>query len=284
MHRLASLLNVRAEEGRLVTLVALLFGCIQAGQGTLGMLTRDTTLLAALAVKGALVLLFAAQVLLLPQARAMLTAERSALNTVQHLSGIATLTRQYVDAMGGNATLLDTRKTIPGLRHPEKYATRMGGAHNLLMALAGDACLVIGGGSGHEPTFIGFVGRGLADACAANPSGQLSKWLSINMYFPANPWYYPSFSPGCCGTYTLWYNNTGNVSFTDTTIKPATMPINYIYQVKAVNFSGSAPNSAAAVVIRIGRKRSRAARRIAAWAPAPGPTPPSPARCAWRAR
>ena len=52
-------------------------------------------------------------------ARAMLTAERSALNTVQHLSGIATMTRSYVDAMGGKATLLDTRKTIPGLRHLE---------------------------------------------------------------------------------------------------------------------------------------------------------------------
>jgi nicotinate-nucleotide pyrophosphorylase (carboxylating) len=63
-------------------------------------------------------------------ARAMLTAERSALNTAQHLSGIATLTRSYVDAMAGNAVLLDTRKTIPGLRHLEKYATRMGGAQN----------------------------------------------------------------------------------------------------------------------------------------------------------
>ena len=69
------------------------------------------------------------------QARAMLTAERSALNTVQHLSGIATLTRAYVDAMWGNATLLDTRKTIPGLRHLEKYATRMGGAQNHRMGL-----------------------------------------------------------------------------------------------------------------------------------------------------
>ncbi|MDL2352379.1 MAG: carboxylating nicotinate-nucleotide diphosphorylase [Pseudomonadota bacterium] len=68
-------------------------------------------------------------------ARAMLTAERSALNTVQHLSGIATLTRSYVDAMGGKATLLDTRKTIPGLRHLEKYATRMGGAQNHRMGL-----------------------------------------------------------------------------------------------------------------------------------------------------
>ena len=68
-------------------------------------------------------------------ARAMLTAERSALNTVQHLSGIATLTRAYVDAMGGHATLLDTRKTIPGMRHLEKYATRIGGAQNHRMGL-----------------------------------------------------------------------------------------------------------------------------------------------------
>jgi nicotinate-nucleotide pyrophosphorylase (carboxylating) len=68
-------------------------------------------------------------------ARAMLTAERSALNTVQHLSGIATMTRQYVDAMGGHGVLLDTRKTIPGLRHLEKYATRMGGAQNHRLGL-----------------------------------------------------------------------------------------------------------------------------------------------------
>ena len=68
-------------------------------------------------------------------ARALLTAERSALNTVQHLSGIATMTRQYVDAMRGNAVLLDTRKTIPGLRHLEKYATRQGGAQNHRLGL-----------------------------------------------------------------------------------------------------------------------------------------------------
>lgn len=71
-------------------------------------------------------------------ARAMLTAERSALNTVQHLSGIATMTRSYVRAMlslGGSSALLDTRKTIPGLRHLEKYATRMGGAKNHRMGL-----------------------------------------------------------------------------------------------------------------------------------------------------
>jgi nicotinate-nucleotide pyrophosphorylase (carboxylating) len=64
-------------------------------------------------------------------ARAMLGAERSALNTLQHLSGIATLTRSYVDAIAGTgAVLLDTRKTLPGLRALEKYAARMGGARN----------------------------------------------------------------------------------------------------------------------------------------------------------
>ena len=69
-------------------------------------------------------------------ARAMLAAERSALNTLQHLSGIATLTRRYVDAIAGTgAGLLDTRKTIPGLRVLEKYAARMGGAQNHRMRL-----------------------------------------------------------------------------------------------------------------------------------------------------
>jgi len=63
-------------------------------------------------------------------------AERSALNTIQHLSGIATLTRSYVNAIAGTGTvLLDTRKTIPGLRILEKYATRMGGAQNHRMGL-----------------------------------------------------------------------------------------------------------------------------------------------------
>ncbi|MEG8047237.1 carboxylating nicotinate-nucleotide diphosphorylase [Sphingomonas aerolata] len=70
------------------------------------------------------------------RARAMLTAERSALNTVQHLSGVATMTRAYVERMQGTgAILLDTRKTIPGLRVLEKYATRMGGAQNHRMGL-----------------------------------------------------------------------------------------------------------------------------------------------------
>lgn len=70
------------------------------------------------------------------KAALMLTAERAALNTLQHLSGIATLTRRYVDAIEGTgAILLDTRKTIPGLRVLEKYAARMGGAQNHRMRL-----------------------------------------------------------------------------------------------------------------------------------------------------
>lgn len=69
-------------------------------------------------------------------ARTMLAAERSALNTLQHLSGIATLTRQYVDVIAGTgAIVLDTRKTIPALRLLEKYAARMGGAQNHRMRL-----------------------------------------------------------------------------------------------------------------------------------------------------
>jgi nicotinate-nucleotide pyrophosphorylase (carboxylating) len=69
-------------------------------------------------------------------ARAMLAAERPALNTLQHLSGIATLTRRYVDCIEGTgAILLDTRKTIPGLRALEKYAARRGGAQNHRMRL-----------------------------------------------------------------------------------------------------------------------------------------------------
>ena len=63
-------------------------------------------------------------------AAAMLTAERTALNFLQRLSGIATLTRQFVDAAGGRITILDTRKTTPMLRALEKYAVRVGGGVN----------------------------------------------------------------------------------------------------------------------------------------------------------
>lgn len=64
-------------------------------------------------------------------ARAILTGERVALNILGRLSGIATLTRSYVDAVAGTgATILDTRKTTPGLRALEKYAVRCGGGMN----------------------------------------------------------------------------------------------------------------------------------------------------------
>jgi nicotinate-nucleotide pyrophosphorylase (carboxylating) len=75
-------------------------------------------------------------------ARALLTAERPTLNILQHMSGIATLTREYVDAIEGTgATLLDTRKTTPGLRMIEKYAVTMGGAKNHRIGLF-DAVLI----------------------------------------------------------------------------------------------------------------------------------------------
>ncbi len=95
--------------------------------------------------------------------RAMLTAERSALNTVQHLSGIATMTRTYVDAIAGTgAILLDTRKTIPGLRVLEKYATRMGGAQNHRMGLW-DAAMI----KDNHVAVAGGVGEAVRRAKAA---------------------------------------------------------------------------------------------------------------------
>ena len=75
-------------------------------------------------------------------ARALLAGERTALNLVQHLSGVATLTRQYADAIAGTkAKLVDTRKTIPGLRFLQKYAVTCGGGHNHRMGLY-DAVLI----------------------------------------------------------------------------------------------------------------------------------------------
>ncbi|MGI4893887.1 MAG: carboxylating nicotinate-nucleotide diphosphorylase [Janthinobacterium lividum] len=75
-------------------------------------------------------------------ARAVLRAERIALNLLQHLSGIATLTAQFVDAVAGtNARIVDTRKTTPGLRVLERAAVRAGGGHNHRFSLS-DAVLV----------------------------------------------------------------------------------------------------------------------------------------------
>ncbi len=74
--------------------------------------------------------------------RLLLTAERSALNLLCHLCGVATLTRRWADALEGTgATVRDTRKTTPGLRFLEKYAVRCGGGANHRMALS-DAALV----------------------------------------------------------------------------------------------------------------------------------------------
>jgi nicotinate-nucleotide pyrophosphorylase (carboxylating) len=68
--------------------------------------------------------------------RALLTAERTALNLLCRMSGVATHTRQWADALEGTkATVLDTRKTTPGLRHLEKYAVRAGGGTNKRMGL-----------------------------------------------------------------------------------------------------------------------------------------------------
>lgn len=73
------------------------------------------------------------------EARSIFTAERAALNFLQLLSGTATLTRRYVDAIAGvsekGCAVLDTRKTIPGLRQAQKYAVRVGGGQNQRMAL-----------------------------------------------------------------------------------------------------------------------------------------------------
>ena len=102
-------------------------------------------------------------------ARAMLAAERSALNTLQHLSGIATLTRQYVDAIeGAGAVLIDTRKTIPGLRVLDKYAVRMGGAQNHRMRLD-DGMLI----KDNHVAVCGGVAEAVRRARAANTGLQV---------------------------------------------------------------------------------------------------------------
>ena len=118
-------------------------------------------------------------------ARALLTAERSALNTVQHLSGIATLTRAFVDAMGGSggdtrAVLLDTRKTIPGLRHLEKYATRQGGAQNHRMGLW-DAAMI----KDNHVAVAGGVGEAVRRAKAAGVARIICEIDQLDQIEPA---------------------------------------------------------------------------------------------------
>lgn len=114
-------------------------------------------------------------------ARAMLTAERSALNTVQHLSGIATMVRHYVDAMDNPAcTLLDTRKTIPGLRHLEKYAVRMGGGSNHRMGLW-DAAMI----KDNHVMVAGNVGEAVRRAVAAGVKEIICEVDRIDQIEPA---------------------------------------------------------------------------------------------------
>lgn len=114
-------------------------------------------------------------------ARAMLTAERSALNTVQHLSGIATLTRTYVDAMGAtSARLLDTRKTIPGLRMLEKYAVRMGGGTNHRMGLW-DAAMI----KDNHVMVAGDVGEAVRRARAAGVKDVICEVDRLDQIEPA---------------------------------------------------------------------------------------------------
>ena len=96
-------------------------------------------------------------------ARALLTGERTALNFLQRLSGIATETRRYVEATGGRITVLDTRKTTPTLRELEKYAVRCGGGTNHRLRL--DAAVLI---KDNHKRLVGGVAAALARARGAS--------------------------------------------------------------------------------------------------------------------
>jgi nicotinate-nucleotide pyrophosphorylase (carboxylating) len=97
--------------------------------------------------------------------RALLTAERTALNIVCHLSGVATLTRKWVDAVvGTSATIRDTRKTTPLMRRLERYAVRCGGGANHRMSLS-DSALV----KDNHALAAGGVGLAYKRVRAASP-------------------------------------------------------------------------------------------------------------------
>lgn len=98
-------------------------------------------------------------------ARALLTAERTALNLLSHMSGIATLTRRHVEAIAGTkAVLIDTRKTTPGLRAIEKHATAVGGARNHRLDLAGGIMI-----KDNHISVCGSIAAAVARARAAAP-------------------------------------------------------------------------------------------------------------------
>lgn len=108
-------------------------------------------------------------------ARALLTGERSALNFLQLLSGVATQTRAYVDAVAHTgATILDTRKTLPGLRLAQKYAVRVGGGGNQRLALY-DGILI-------KENHIAAAG-GVAEAMRAahDLNTSLREWVTLQI-------------------------------------------------------------------------------------------------------
>lgn len=105
--------------------------------------------------------------------RAILTAERSALNFLQLLSAVATITRRYVDAIAGTrAAILDTRKTLPGLRVAQKYAVTVGGGRNHRMGLW-DAILI-------KENHIAAAG-GIVTALAAAKLQTQAAWIQIEV-------------------------------------------------------------------------------------------------------
>jgi nicotinate-nucleotide pyrophosphorylase (carboxylating) len=106
--------------------------------------------------------------------RALLTAERTALNFLQTLSAVATTTSRYVSAVAGTrARIVDTRKTLPGLRAAEKYAVRVGGGVNHRMGLY-DAMLI------KENHIAAFGGVGPALAAAKRSAGP-GTWIQVEV-------------------------------------------------------------------------------------------------------
>lgn len=102
-------------------------------------------------------------------ARSIVTAERTALNFLQTLSGTATLTRRYANRIGGaKARLLDTRKTLPGLRSAQKYAVRCGGGQNHRMGLY-DGILI----KENHIRVAGSIAAALEQCRSASSTGQL---------------------------------------------------------------------------------------------------------------
>ena len=119
-------------------------------------------------------------------AAALLTAERTALNFVQRLSGTATLTRAFVEAAGGRTTVLDTRKTTPLLRALEKYAVRAGGGTNHRFGLH-DGILIkdnhvrLAGGVGRAVAAMKAAGRGLPIEVEAQSLAQVDDALAAGV-------------------------------------------------------------------------------------------------------